>query len=120
MTTPLIDPVTGQEFARAPLSGPEDVDAAMQAAERAFETWREATPSERSRALLRIADALEDHADDFARLEVENTGKPYRATLDGEFPPPHDQLRFFAGAARMLGRAGHCRVHGGPHLIDPA
>jgi betaine-aldehyde dehydrogenase len=102
-TAPLIDPVTGQEFARAALSGPEDVDAATQAAERAFETWRETTPSDRSRALLRIADSIEDHAEELARLEVENTGKPYQATVDGELPPAVDQLRFFAGAARMLG-----------------
>ena len=78
-TAPLIDPVTGQEFASAALSGSEDVDDAMRAAERAFDTWRETTPSERGRALLRIADAVEDHAEELARLEVENTGKPFRA-----------------------------------------
>ncbi|HEX2368041.1 MAG TPA: gamma-aminobutyraldehyde dehydrogenase [Acidimicrobiia bacterium] len=101
-TAPLIDPVTGEEFARAALSGPEDVDAAMRAAERAFEAWRETTPSERSRALLRIADTVEDHAEELARLEVENTGKPFGLTLAEELPPALDQLRFFAGAARML------------------
>jgi betaine-aldehyde dehydrogenase len=101
-TAPLIDPVTGEEFARAPLSGEEDVDAAMRAAERAFEKWGAATPSERSLALLRIADALESRAEEFARLEVENTGKPFGLTLGDELPPALDQLRFFAGAARML------------------
>ena len=101
-TTELINPSTGEVFALAPLSGPADVDAAMQAAARAFEAWREATPSQRSLALLRIASALEDRAGELVDLECENTGKPRRLTLDEEVPPAIDQIRYFAGAARML------------------
>jgi betaine-aldehyde dehydrogenase len=98
----LVDPSTGEGFAEAPLSGQADVDAAMQAAVRGFEAWREATPSERSLALLRIADRMQERAEELVRLECENTGKPFQLTLDEEVPPALDQIRFFAGAARML------------------
>src|SRR5918995_2159616 len=101
-TAPLIDPSTGEVFAEAPLSGEADVDAAMQAAARAFETWRDATPSERSRALLRIADAVEARADDLIAAESQNTGKPLRLVRSEEIGPMVDQIRFFAGAARLL------------------
>jgi len=101
-TTTLINPTTAEAFAEAPLSGEADVEAACQAAARGFETWRDATPSERSRALLKIADAMEARGEELIRLECENTGKPYQLTLDEELPPALDQIRFFAGAARML------------------
>ena len=101
-TSTLVDPSTGEGFAEAPISGEADVDAAMQAAVRGFEQWREATPSERSLALLRIADKLEERAQELVRLESENTGKPFQLTMDEEVPPALDQIRFFAGAARML------------------
>ena len=105
-TAPLIDPTTGKEFARAPLSGPADIDAACQAAARAFPGWRDTTPAERSLALLRIADAFEARGEELVRAECDNTGKPYQLTLDEELPPAVDQIRFFAGAARVLeGRA---------------
>jgi betaine-aldehyde dehydrogenase len=101
-TSTLVNPSTGEGFAEAPVSGQADVDAAMQAAQRGFEQWRDATPSERSRALLKIADALEERAEELVRLESENTGKPFQLTMDEEVPPAVDQIRFFAGAARML------------------
>jgi betaine-aldehyde dehydrogenase len=101
-TMPLVDPVTGEVFAEAPLSGPADVDAACKAAAAAFETWRDTTPSERSLALLRIADAIEANADELVDLEVRNTGKPRALTLSEEIPPAADQIRFLAGAARVL------------------
>jgi betaine-aldehyde dehydrogenase len=102
----IIDPSTGEAYALAPVSGPQDVDEAMRAAQGAFPAWRDATPSERSRALLRIADAIEDHADELARIEGRDTGKPLALTLSEEVPPAADQIRFFAAAARMLeGRA---------------
>jgi betaine-aldehyde dehydrogenase len=105
-TTPLLNPATGEVFAEAPNSGPADVDAAVRAAAVAFETWRETTPGERARALLRLADAVGERADELVAAESENTGKPVRLTLDEEIPPCVDQLRFFAGAARLLeGRA---------------
>src|ERR687891_1110088 len=101
-TSPLINPATGEEFARAPLSRQEDIDAACNAAARAFESWGNTTPSERSLALIRVADAIEERAEEFVRLESENTGKPIQLTLDEEIPPMVDQIRFFAGACRVL------------------
>ena len=101
-TTEVVDPTTGQVYASAPLSGPEDVDAAYGAAARAFEGWRDSTPAERQRALLRIADAIESRADEFVRVESQNTGKPLTLTAEEELPPMVDQIRFFAGAARVL------------------
>src|SRR5579859_6822483 len=97
---PLIDPSTGEAFAEAPVSGPADVDAAVAAAAGAFASWRRTTPSERSLALIRIADALESRAKELVSAESENTGKPFRLTMDEEIPPMVDQVRFFAGAAR--------------------
>jgi betaine-aldehyde dehydrogenase len=101
-TSELINPSTGDAFAEAPLSRHDDVNAAFEAAAAAFETWRETTPSERSLALIRIADAIEAHGDELVRAESENTGKPLGLTLSEEVPPMVDQIRFFAGAARQL------------------
>jgi betaine-aldehyde dehydrogenase len=101
-TSDLVDPSSGEVFAQAPLSGDGDVEAACRAAARAFPGWRDKTPSERSLALLRIADAIEAHAEELVRLECENTGKPFQMTMDEEVPPMVDQIRFFAGAARVL------------------
>ena len=98
----LINPSTGEVFATAPISGEAEVDAAMSSAADAFEGWRDTTPAERSLALLRIADAIEARADEFVKAESENTGKPIALTLSEEIPPMVDQIRFFAGAARML------------------
>jgi betaine-aldehyde dehydrogenase len=98
----LIDPSTGEVYATAPVSGAAEVDAAMMAAADAFGGWRDAPPAERSLALLRIADALEARADEFVRAEAQNTGKPIGLTASEEIPPMVDQIRFFAGAARML------------------
>ena len=98
----LLDPATGEVFATAPVSGAADVDAAFTAAAEAAEGWRDATPAERSLALLRIADALEARADEFVAAEAQNTGKPLALTRSEEIPPMVDQIRFFAGAARML------------------
>ena len=105
-TTDLVDPVTGLVYGSAPLSGSSDVAAATRAAADAFAGWRDTTPSERQRALLRIADAVEARADEFVAAESRNTGKPLALTASEEIPPMVDQLRFFAGAARILeGRA---------------
>ena len=101
-TAPLIDPSTGEPFAEAPVSGPADVDRALRVAAEAFTSWRRTTPSERSLALIRIADALEARAEDLVRAESENTGKPFALTMEEEIPPMVDQIRFFAGAARHL------------------
>src|ERR671914_595525 len=101
-TTPLINPVTGEKFAEAPLSEQTDIDTACQAARRAFESWRDKTPSERSLALLKIADALESRAEELMTLEVENTGKPHGLTMEEEVPMMIDNIRFYASAARVL------------------
>jgi betaine-aldehyde dehydrogenase len=98
----LIDPSTGEGYLEAPVSGAKDVDAAMAAAAAAFPQWRDATPSVRSLALFRIADAFESRADDLVRVECANTGKPVAVTLAEEIPQLVDQIRFFAGAARHL------------------
>jgi len=98
----VVNPATAEVFATAPVSGAEDVDVACAAAARAFETWRDTTPADRQRALLRIADAIEARADEFVRAESENTGKPLGLTASEELPPMVDQIRFFAGAARLL------------------
>jgi betaine-aldehyde dehydrogenase len=100
--TTLINPATGQAFATAPKSNAADVDKAMKAASDAFSGWRDSTPSERQRALLKIADAIEARADEFVAIESENCGKPMGLTASEEVPPMVDQIRFFAGAARNL------------------
>ncbi|MEJ7628616.1 MAG: gamma-aminobutyraldehyde dehydrogenase [Nocardioidaceae bacterium] len=98
----LVNPATEEDFATAAISGTEDVDRAMTAAANAFEQWRDATPSERQRALLKLADAMEARTDEFVRVESENTGKPLGFTESEELPPAIDQVRFFAGASRVL------------------
>jgi betaine-aldehyde dehydrogenase len=98
----LIDPSTGEVFATAPVSSETEVDAAVRSAADAFPGWRDSTPAERSLALLRIADAIEARADQFVKAESQNTGKPLALTASEEIPPMVDQIRFFAGAARML------------------
>jgi betaine-aldehyde dehydrogenase len=101
-TSDVINPATGEVFAKAPLSGADDVDRAAKAAAAAFEAWSQTTPAERQLAMLRIADAFEARAEDLIAAEVENTGKPIGLTRSEEIPPAVDQIRFFAGAARML------------------
>ncbi|MCC3770921.1 gamma-aminobutyraldehyde dehydrogenase [Streptomyces sp. UNOC14_S4] len=101
-TTEVVNPVTGEAYATAPLSGPADVDAAMAAAEEAFPVWRDLVPAERQKVLLKIADAFEARAEELIAAESENTGKPLALTRSEEIPPMVDQIRFFAGAARML------------------
>jgi betaine-aldehyde dehydrogenase len=105
-TSPVVDPCTGETYAHAPVSTEPDVAAAMDAAGSGFAAWRATTPSERQRALLRIADAVEARAEEIIAAECRNTGKPVEATRREEMAPLLDELRFFAGAARVLeGRA---------------
>jgi betaine-aldehyde dehydrogenase len=105
-TTPLVDPSTGETYGSAPRSGEADIDDAVAAANAAFDGWKATTPSERSLALLRIAEALEKDADRFIDAECRSTGKPKALMAADEIPPSVDQLRFFAGAARMLDGRG--------------
>src|SRR5664280_1997450 len=101
-TYELVDPVTGEPYADAPRSQPQDVDRALRAAQDAFDTWSRTTPSQRSRAVLKFADALEARADELVDIECRNTGKPRALTTSEEIPPTLDQIRFFAGACRLL------------------
>jgi betaine-aldehyde dehydrogenase len=105
-TLDIVNPANGQVYATSPVSNEADIDAAYKAADKAFETWSQTTPSERQLALFRIADALEARAEEFADVESRNTGKPRSTLVEYEIMPSVDQIRFFAGAARNLeGRA---------------
>src|SRR5262249_46181053 len=101
-TMDLVDPTTGGVFATAPVSGQAGMDAPFHSSARAFEEWSQTTPGERQLALLKIADAIESRADEIVAVESQNTGKPKQLTADEEIPPMCDQIRFFAGAARVL------------------
>ncbi|GAA4509859.1 MULTISPECIES: gamma-aminobutyraldehyde dehydrogenase [Nonomuraea] len=98
----VIDPCTGEAYLQAPISGPEDVDAAYAAAAAAFESWGATTPGERSNLLLKVADAIEARADEINEAECRNTGKPRARMAEDETPVAADHFRFFAGAARTL------------------
>src|SRR3954453_6089984 len=100
--TDVLNPADGKPFAQAPDSTAEDIDRAVKAARNAFDGWANTTPSERALALLRLADALEEHGDEIAELEARNAGKPLQAVKDDEIGAMVDNLRFFAGAARNL------------------
>src|SRR5579884_418279 len=105
-TEAILNPSTGETIAHAPVSTSEDVDRAVEAAKRAFPEYSTTTPGERATALLELADAIEEHADELAELESDNAGKPIAAFKADEIPFMVDNLRFFAGAARCLeGRA---------------
>ncbi len=117
-TEPILNPATGEAIAEAPLSSPADVDRAVKAAGAAWEGWATTTPGERALALLKLADAIEEHADELAELESDNAGKPINAFRDDEIPFMVDNLRFFAGAARCLeGRAAGEYVSGYTSII---
>jgi betaine-aldehyde dehydrogenase len=100
--TDLINPTTGEVFGKAALSNEKDIDLAYNAAAKAFESWKNTTPSERSMALWKIADVLEQNIEEIVSLESENTGKPIGVTMAEEVGPMLDQIRYFATAARNL------------------
>ena len=105
-TEEVVNPATGEAIAEAPLSTKADVDQAVEAAKGAFEGWAATPPGERARALLRMADLIEERGDEIADLESADAGKPRGAVVEDELPVMADNLRFFAGAARCLeGRA---------------
>ncbi|WP_349269074.1 gamma-aminobutyraldehyde dehydrogenase [Mycolicibacterium parafortuitum] len=101
-TMPLIDPSTGEKYGTAPVSNEQDIDNAYAAASAAFKEWKKTTPSQRQKALLDFADEVERNADALVAAEGRNTGKPNHVTAVEEIPPMVDQIRFFAGAARVL------------------
>jgi len=117
-TEAVLNPATGEEMARAPISTPEEVDRAVMAARRAFDGWSNTTPAQRSTALLALADLIEEHGNEIARLEALNAGKPIEAATNDEIPVMADNLRFFAGAARTLeGRAAGEYMEGYTSMI---
>ena len=105
-TEEVVNPATGETIAEAPRSTEEDVNRAVAAARKAFDDWSTKTPAERSSALLRLADAIDEHAEELGALESADAGKPLKAVMEDEMPVMSDQVRYFAGAARNLeGRA---------------
>jgi len=99
----ILNPATGETIAEVPKGTVEDVDRAVAAARKAFEdTWLDTTPGERSGMLLKLADAIESNAEEFARLESMNVGKPIKQATNEELPVIAGDVRFFAGAARVL------------------
>src|ERR687886_942768 len=100
-TMEVLNPATAETIAEVPRSSAEDVDRAVQAAKRALPEWLETTPAERAELLLKLADALDEHADELAEIESRNVGKPLAYAKD-EMPVCSDNIRFFAGAARVL------------------
>ncbi len=100
-TMEVLNPATGETIAEVPRASAEDVDRAVQAAKKALPEWLETTPGERAELLLKLADAIDAHADELAELESRNVGKPLAYAKD-ELPVCSDNIRFFAGAARML------------------
>jgi betaine-aldehyde dehydrogenase len=117
-TEPVLDPSTGEAIAEAPLSTAEDVNRAVQAARAAFDGWATTTPGERAAALLKLADAIEEHGDELAELESANAGKPIAAFREDELPFMVDNIRFFAGAGRCLeGRSAGEYVSGYTSIV---
>jgi betaine-aldehyde dehydrogenase/aminobutyraldehyde dehydrogenase len=120
-TEPVLNPATGEVIATVALGSSRDVDRAVDAASDAFGAWADTPPAERARALLSLADRLEENAEEFAQLESMNVGKPISIARE-EVPFAADNLRFFAGAARTLeGRAANEFVKGRTSIIrrDP-
>ena len=97
----IINPSTEEPIAEVPRGSEKDVDRAVEAAASAFEKWLDTTPADRSQLLLKLADRMEEHADELAMLEAENVGKPI-SLAQSEMPFTLDNLRFFAGACRVL------------------
>src|SRR5689334_1069623 len=100
-TMEVLNPATGEAIAEVPRGTKEDADSAVEAAKKALPEWLETTPAERAEALLKLADLLDEHAEELAQLESTNVGKPLPAARD-EMPVSSDNIRFFAGAARLL------------------
>ncbi len=91
-TMDVLNPATGEVIAEVPRAGAEDVDRAVQAAKKALPEWLETTPGERAEALLKLAAAIDEHADELAELESRNVGKPLAYAKD-ELPVCADNLR---------------------------
>ncbi len=99
----ILNPATGERIAAVPEADAAQVDAAVRAAEKAFGAWSATTPGVRAGLLLKLADAIDAHGAELAGIESHNCGKPYARVLEDEIPVISDVLRFFAGAARVMG-----------------
>src|SRR5256884_1246405 len=116
-TMEVLNPATGEAIAEVPRGTKEDADRAVEAAKEALPEWLETTPGERGEALLKLADPLDEHAEELAELESQNVGKPLPAARD-ENPGSPDNIRFFAGAARLLeGKASGEYTRGYPSML---
>src|ERR687883_2071381 len=100
-TMEVLNPSTGETIAEVPRSTAKDVDRAVDAAKKALPEWLETTPGERAEILLKLADLIDEHAEELAKLESTNVGKPLSYARD-ELPVCSDNIRYFAGAARVL------------------
>ena len=118
-TEDVVNPANGEVIAQMPLSTEEDVDRAVAAAKRAFGEWSTTPPGERASALFKLADLIEEHADELSDLEAADAGKPRNAFHDDEIPFMCDNLRFFGGAARVPEGQGVGRVHRRAHVDHP-
>jgi betaine-aldehyde dehydrogenase len=117
-TEDVVNPANGEVIAHSPLSTEEDVNRAVKAARKAFESWSVTTPAQRQELLLKLADGFQERADEITDWETKDAGKPRQAMFDEEIPPMVDQLRFFAGAARLLeGRAAGEYMEGYTSMI---
>ena len=100
-TMEVINPATGETIAEVPRGTQADVDRAVEAAKKAYEEWRDTTPGERAEMLLSFADLIDENAEELAELESRNVGKPLSYARD-EMPVSSDNIRYFAGAGRVL------------------
>jgi betaine-aldehyde dehydrogenase len=117
-TEDVVNPANSEVIAHSPLSTEEDVNRAVKAARKAFESWSVTTPAQRQELLLKLADGFQERADEITDWETKDAGKPRQAMFDEEIPPMVDQLRFFAGAARLLeGRAAGEYMEGYTSMI---
>ena len=98
----ILNPSTGEVIGQIAEASEAQVDTAVRAANAAFDGWSQTAPKDRAMLLLRLADRIEEHAEELARLESDNCGKPYAAALNDEIPAIADVFRFFAGACRVL------------------
>ncbi|GGU48404.1 gamma-aminobutyraldehyde dehydrogenase [Pseudomonas laurentiana] len=98
----VLNPSLGTALVEIPEASAAQVDAAVRAADNAFAQWSQTSPKDRSTLLLKLADAIDAHAEELARLESQNCGKPFTAALNDELPAIADVFRFFAGASRCM------------------
>ena len=98
----ILNPATGSVIGQVAEASEAQVDSAVRAADAAFDGWSQTAPKDRAMLLLRLADRIEEHAEELAKLESDNCGKPYAAALNDEIPAIADVFRFFAGACRVL------------------